>query len=133
MRKHDWPERLQSTVDKYQRADFVYGKTDCWLFVTECVAAVCHNTLYTEALGDGYKSLKQSLKSMKKAYGVKRYIDLPDAFFIRTGIPTARRGDIVQRGKALGICMGRTSLFLNEDEGMVHVPTSQCQRAWRVE
>lgn len=132
MRKHDWPERLNNTVETYRQNDFKFGEADCWLFVTDVIGQITTNTLFQEAKDAGYTCAKSGMKAMKKAYGVKRYIDLPNKFFTPVDLRSAMRGDLVRFDKAFGICMGQFSVFLR-NEGMVHIPTTQCQQAWRVE
>lgn len=39
-RKNDWQKRLNKVFDEYEYTDFVWGKTDCFCFASDCIKAM---------------------------------------------------------------------------------------------
>jgi hypothetical protein len=39
-RKHDWQKRLNKVFDQYEYSDFIWGKTDCFCFASDCIKAM---------------------------------------------------------------------------------------------
>ena len=119
---------------------FAWGSHDCCIMAAHLVyemtsvdiAAAYRGTYSTQeeaaviiSAGGGLASLVQSV--------------VGPLGWTRTKPALARRGDLVvftspETGQpALGVCLGRESVFPAVGGGLGFIPTAQCSTAWRVE
>lgn len=129
-----WERLLAAAIDTARAKPFVWGVHDCPTFAfevrmiltgSEDVAALWRGR-YTSALG-GARVMRRlgwaSLEEMGHAL-----LGEP-----RPAVLLAGRGDVVlaDTGLGFGICTGATAVGM-APEGLVNVPLTACQRAWRV-
>lgn len=130
-----WP--LQQVLMDYDEVLAVYGKTDCCCFVTACVKAMTGFDLMS-AFEMKYTTAAGALKELIKFGGVNTPEGLMDrSFSTRLEVSYAGRGDVISKtvdkeDAAVGICLGKESAFVHMSLGLVQVPTTTCNRAWRV-
>lgn len=135
-RFEDWPRRLQETVDAARRRDFVWGESDCCLFVADAVKAMTGTDFAARYRGK-YKTRRGAMSLLKKIDGggvqeaAARALGAPLAHRL-----TARRGDVAlidtPDGDALGICTGCWIVVPRPDEGLASFPIGAARLAWRV-
>lgn len=130
VRLPDWEARLNAFLAAHQNAEFKWGTLDCVQFVFLAIEAMtgenpipAHGN-YTTRIGAaralsgaGFDNIKFVMDSVAD--------DNPPAM--------AMRGDIVMHDGGLGVCIGKTSLFLIEDGvGLRTERTIDCSHSWRV-
>ena len=133
-RVNHWERLLAAAITTAGAKPFVWGLHDCPTFAFETrmmltggedVAALWRGR-YTSALG-GERVMRRlgwsSLEEMGHAL-----LGTPHATALLAG-----RGDIVlaDTGLGFGICTGATAVGM-APQGLVNVPLTACQRAWRV-
>ena len=134
MKLDHWERLLAAAITTAGAKPFVWGLHDCPTFAFETrmmltggedVAALWRGR-YTSALG-GERVMRRlgwfSLEEMGNAL-----LGTPHAT-----ARLARRGDVVlaDTGLGFGICTGATAVGM-APQGLVNVPLTACQRAWRV-
>lgn len=132
-RKRNWDALLSEYLAYVRRMPFVWGEHDCALHSANAVLAMT-GTDIAAAFRGRYSTAQGSMIALAR-YGAGTLDATVDA--ILPAIPTshARRGDLVWTGEALGVCDGATGLFVGQEgdaEGLVTIPRSQWQKAWRV-
>ena len=137
-RLHNWEERLSKVLFSYRKTKGEYGKTDCCCFVRDTVFAITDRNVLSE-LPMRYTDSLSALREFVKYGGVKTPEELMDKFLgKRQPLTYAQRGDIMsikveEDDNALGVCLGRDSVFMNVDSGLVRFPTNECVASWRVQ
>jgi hypothetical protein len=132
MRKASWPEDLNRYLS--HAPDFTWGQMDC----CHWCAGWVETTLGIDLAADfrGQYDTKEGAYAYLKEKGFADVDALADAFLPRIEINLAQRGDIVcfqiARIKALGICGGGRSFFLQTGGIIESVRTRACIAAWRV-
>lgn len=130
MRKSAWPEILTAKIEEWRAVPFVWGETDCAMFVIDVVNAFTDRAIENRSLGR-YDS----------EFGARRVIatlgeDLAALVSLRFGAPIAvtfaQRGDVLLRESNLGICLGQHASF-RTPAGLVDFATLECEQAWKVE
>ena len=132
IRKQDWAERLfEFLTEKHQ---FDWAEFNCALFAAEAVK-VQTGIDFAEAYR-GPKTKRGMLSKLRKICGG----DVVDAAKKAWGHPInvrlANRGDVVAAifngENTLGICMGSSSVFISEFDGLIYIPTGKCIEAWKI-
>jgi hypothetical protein len=134
-RFQDWEDRLGTYIERCRDDKFTWGQHDCAMFADGVVRAITGHE-YANELKNTYSTKREAAETIRKL-GHQTY---RHAVIERLGKPVhaaqARRGDLVMRGRtALGVCVGRWSYFVGEDQRgdrLVIVPTLECRDAWRV-
>lgn len=64
-KQQGWETRLSSVIEYYQEVEFIWGKTDCFLFVGDCIKAITNIDLMSRARGtyDSNETAKKELKA----------------------------------------------------------------------
>lgn len=132
MRFEDWAERLAMFLD--QQHVFEWVTCNCVLFTANAVKVQTGVDYAVE-----YRHLKTKQGMMRKL--VRDYNgDVIKAATDKLGEPIvitmAKRGDVVSAivddFSALGICLGKESVFMAEGQGYVYIPTLKCDEAWPI-
>ena len=133
-RFEDWPQRLSAHFEEWKQRPFEQGVTDCGHFAADAVVAVTGVDVYQAFRGKystplGYAKILKKLKFNSISAFCDSHAECVSVLF-------ARRGDIVLRfegeNEALGVCDGSHSMFLDNNGGLVKVPTDSCVFAWRI-
>jgi len=129
-----WEHRLQQCVADTAALPFCYGQHDCAQFAARAIAAVTGEPVAAPLLAR-YRSQTGARRLVNKHGGLDKLASTV------LGAPVAatyaRRGDIVYQATddgmgALGVCLGRVSVFLSADGGQVRIDTLHAACAWRV-
>ena len=132
MRKQDWAERLAEFLElKHQ---FDWATCNCVLFSADAVK-VQTGIDYAKA----YRSIKTK-RGMLAKLGREYEGDVAKAATAMLDEPInvrlAKRGDVVAAliggENVLGICIGKMSVFISENEGLIHIHTAKCVNAWAI-
>lgn len=133
-RRSNWEELLALYIDRVRDQPFEWGQHDCAHFAAGAVKAITGVDLmegwrgqYTDARSAAEGLRARGLRTLKGA--VCHYLGRPMHPVF------ARRGDVVMRHKALGVCHGRGAWFVGavvNHEGLVHVALNECQAGWRI-
>jgi hypothetical protein len=139
-RYDDWPGLLDAFVASRRESPFRWGANDCCLFACDAVLIMTGEDL-ARGFRDCYATLHGAAKAMRN-FGASSVGELADIMAERHDLRVlpplfAQRGDIVLLDRDLGESLGIVSLHGVEvwapaEEGLVEVPLSEAQRAWRV-
>jgi len=141
MKRFDnWPGLLDAFVASRRYSEFRWGINDCCLFACDAVLVMTG-----EDLARGFRDTYYTARGAKKAIeglGASTLGELADLIAERhelraLPISFAQRGDIVLLERELGESLGIVSLsgvdiWAPAEEGLVEIPVSEPQRAWRV-
>jgi hypothetical protein len=128
-RKDGWEWILASRLNEDRRMPFVWGERDCALWAADCVMDIT-GIDYAAPFRGQYNDEAGAKKLINEKYnGLCAYVD---AHIPTIPVAQARRGDVVFYNAALGVCFGRYSHFVTY-KGLAAIPTSQCERAWRID
>lgn len=128
--RDDIVAKLDAHLERYRGMPFVYGASDCVMFVAAWLKA-----LGLHAPVPVYGSLHEGARFLVA-------LDLPDVaaavdgILQRRPVAAARVGDLVAHGDtgALGICIGGPrAAFLGIERGVRIWPLGKCRAAWSVE
>ena len=126
-----WKTELVDYVNSRKEMPFEWGVNDCMLFLAGGVKIKSGDD---HAPDFTHKSAKEAFAYTKG--DVDSFID--GFGYERVHVNLAQFGDAVtshkigEKGRSLGgICMGANSYFIAE-HGAVHIPTIQCDVAWRI-
>ncbi len=146
-----WDDNLHALIVARREAPFEWGQHDCCLWVGDAVLAMTGFDPAEEYRG-AYSTALGAKRKMFELDGVETPEALADKVFgERLPIAFARIGDIVvadpeavgflsengttAMGKVLGICYGRTSLFVGSEEnhhGLITLRTLGLEWCYRV-
>lgn len=129
----DWEARLGDYITAHEGAAFEWGVRDCALFAGAGVAAITGFDATTPFRGR-YSTKVGAARALAR-YGAGTLEATFDAHLPVIAAAFARRGDIVLRGDAVGICLGADAVFIGEDggvPGLVRAPRREWQKAWGV-
>lgn len=138
----DWPDRLAAVIRSSQDQPFEWGKHDCALWTSSCVEAMTGIDTLAGYRGK-YKTPKGALRQLLRRDGVLSTLELADKHWgERRPIAFARLGDVVmadlgeprELGPSLGICYGRTSLFVGIDaghQGLIRLETLSLEHSYQ--
>lgn len=130
IRKQCWETALSDYLAANGEAVFAWGEKDCALFVADALLAMTGDDIAAPFRGK-YKTAGGSVRALRR----EGYLDAWSVFDAHLSeIPPAfaQRGDVAMYSGAMGICIGRTALFLTEDEGLTARPMIEWTRCWRV-
>ena len=135
-RNIDWPEKLTEVVREYRSREFIYAKSDCCCFVTDCIKAMT-GWNFMHGFKMRYKTERGALGELARCAKVKTVEELAATRLgEEVSILKAQRGDVVSASndgmQALGIVVGRVALFMHVDLGLIEVNVENCYKAWRV-
>jgi hypothetical protein len=130
-RVENWPSILAAELEKARWITFQWGIDDCVLWSLSVVKAITGVDYHTCHLGK-YSSKLESVRYLKRLG--KDVEELFSEAFALIDIKHATRGDLIYNTelKAMGICMGQVSYFLNDKQGLNYRPTLKQHKAWRV-
>jgi hypothetical protein len=127
-RFQDWPKRLDASIEDARKKSFAWGDHDCALFAADVVKAITGEDFGAPWRGR-YESAVQAMRRLRPHGG------LPGLVTQLLGDPVkpeqARRGDVVLKSGALGICLGAKCAFTGLD-GLVFVTLIECEQTWHV-
>jgi hypothetical protein len=129
----DWESRLSAFLDEWSDVQYAYGKADCARFAAEAAQAQTGHDYYAP-FRDKYTTKTGSIKTLK-TIGAGDLESTFSQYFVERELSFARRGDIVFDGEAVGICYGRSCLFVgtcDQQDGLVQVHLHECVKAWAV-
>lgn len=67
IKRNDWRERLAITFMIYRSAEFIWGKTDCWCFASDCIRSQIGIDVMKN-IRENYSSEKEAMDILKKDY-----------------------------------------------------------------
>jgi hypothetical protein len=134
-RYQDWEERLAVYLDRKADERFQHGTHDCALFAAGAVLAMTGFDP-AAALRGQYDTAAGAARALRE-FGEGTLLRTIQAAFPDEVCPhQAQRGDVVMLNRTTaGICVGHFSYFVGHEQGqdrLTHIPTAQCQRAFRV-
>ena len=134
MRNTGWTESYVQFIESRRSTPFGWGAHDCCLFAADSGLVVCG--IDFAELVRGYTSEEEARDIIAGYGGMEAMVStLMDREPIAAAL--ARRADFVKArlagGETMGICMGARCAFARLDGGVVILPTSVAQIAWRVE
>ena len=133
MRVDDWPEKLHKVLVAHSTMAFEYGKSDCFMVVSDCVKAITGKAPYPKA--KGYKTAAGAAKKLR-AHGFKNVEDAWRGKFKEIHPSQIMRGDIaIVENKseiAGGIWDGQHIWTKTEAEGNYILPLSAAKTVFRV-
>lgn len=142
-RAPDYVSRLREHIEAYRDTPSSWGSHDCVAWAISCVAVCRDLQQLPETIGLRHRSLSGAVREMRRRgcrtpqEGAAWLLGPPKH------ISLARYGDIValdtrsrdmdggggELGMSLGVCYGRVSFFAG-DEGLVDIPTLECNEAY---
>ena len=141
----DWADRLNQLVAARREAPFVWGKHDCSMWAADCVLAVEGRDIGAPFRGK-YSTAFGAARALRRYGSVSTPVEVVDRELgerlpmhrALLGCVVAASPDDVRLyggfGHALGLCYGRTSLFVGSDgarDGLVMVPTLSLEHCYR--
>jgi hypothetical protein len=129
----NWEVELSKFCDSMRSQDLVYGFSDCIMFAAGGVE-VQTGVDYTSEHAGKYSD-EESARAYMRSRGWSDVDAVVSAYLPAIGVHRRSRGDVLmhigERGKTLGICLGRTSMVLTL-RGAIQIPSSSAKAAWRV-
>lgn len=132
-RLRNWERSLRDTVDQHRALPFDWGRSDCFTFPMDCVAAMTGADP-----SDGARTWSDE-SGAKRALVARGFSSVADAFasaFAEISPGLARRGDLVafayDGAICGGICLGSSCVGKGVG-GLVFVPRTLAKRAFRVD
>ncbi|MFA7505300.1 MAG: hypothetical protein WCZ28_11420 [Burkholderiaceae bacterium] len=133
VRTRGWESALADYLAAHRAAVFAWGDCDCVLFAAGAVAAMTGSDPAAEVRGR-YRTRIGAMRKLR-GRGWASLEGMMDAHFAQVPPAFAQRGDIVMANGSLGVCIGRTALFVGEEGGapeLVSLPLASWSQAWRV-
>jgi hypothetical protein len=120
-------EQLFGYIEQHQDAPYKWGDFDCCQFAGRWVELASGKDILS---GYEYSTKKEAMAILSENGGLASLISK----HLGEPIPPvqAKRGDVVLRDNAAGICAGRLSYFASEEGGLSQHLTLECDKAWRV-
>lgn len=129
----NWDVELVKFCDGMRSQGLRYGESDCVLYAAGGVEVQTGQDL--AAAHRGKYSDEDGARAYMREHGWADVDDVADSFLSRVVPAMRRRGDILlhigDRGKTLGICLGRFSQVLTQD-GAIQIASRLAVTAWRV-
>lgn len=122
---------LEPHLADYRERDFVYGQSDCVIFVAGWIKLATGR----DALdGASWTDLATGMDVLK-TLGFADWCEAVGSVLEERPPMMAQLGDIVAaRGNlGLGICLGVRCAFLNPERGLTMLVITDCARAWSIE
>lgn len=131
----DRPAAIAALIEHYRDTPFAWGVHDCCLWPATGVKAQTGNDP-AAALRGTYKTKREAVALIRREFG-GRVENIPTKMgFQRVPLASCQRGWIVSKSFvhriSLGVCVGEKAAFTGPT-GLVFVPMSECQKAWRVD
>ena len=137
----DWEARLHDFIAANCDRPFEWGQHDCILMAAAAVEAMTSVDVAAQYRGT-YDDAKGAAKALRNL-GAGTLRATVDAQFEPRPPGKARRGDLVEVDKSIGVCMGDHGLFVGEEQlaesadvpfraGLIAIPRAQFVRAWTV-
>lgn len=136
----DWEARLSEWIVANRSREFAWGEWDCILMACSAVEALTGEDPAAEYRGR-YSDAHGAAKALRKL-GKGTLLKTIDAEFERRPVGMARRGDLIMRKGAIGVCVGGAGLFVGDAEhvetgevvgsGLVPIPRAEFGKAWTV-
>lgn len=130
MKIDGWEAVLAEYIEASEPISFLWGESDCALWVAKYYDSVKGTTFYEECHGRYFD--EESANEFLKNKGFESAASIPDAYLSPVSVDFAKRGDIILFNGALGICAGRKSYILTAEKGLFAILTASCQKAWMV-
>lgn len=129
--KH-WEESFVLYIDRCRDLPFVWGEHDCALFASGALKVMTG----VELLGKGKYEDAHSAALYLREQGFGTLKNAAQKLLGKPQHPArAKRGDIVLRNKALGVCYGRGAWFVGQFgiyKGLLAVPLRETSLSWVV-
>lgn len=124
----DWEKRWHAFIEAWRARPYLYGESDCMMFVADGILAVTGEDLAAPWRGC-YATEDEANAILADHGGVIALVSsvLGDPF----PIGHARRADVVMGPVAPGFCLGTHAAFMGED-GLSFRPLHQCRLTWRI-
>lgn len=136
MRAEDWPERLNTVIERECTRRFRYGRFDCAIFAARVVDAMTGSE-HEAAIRANYSNTRGAYHWIDAAGGLDRIVT---ERLGRDAIDTrlAGRGDIVfypgvDELGTLGVCVGDRCLVPMRPRGLRAFALADASKAWRVD
>lgn len=136
----DWEPRLSAWIAANRSREFAWGEWDCILMA--CSAVEAQTGVDPAAKYRGRYSDARGAAEALRVLGKGTLLKTVDDVFERRPVGRARRGDLVMRKGAIGVCVGGTGLFVGDAEhvetggivgtGLVPVARAEFEKAWTV-
>lgn len=126
----DWASRMFGVITEHMHTPFVWGQSDCCMFVAKCLDAM-KDTGYVSWIGAQYSDEASALRFIARHGGLKEAVtsilgDSVEGRPLRGNAVLFDGGD----GLALGICDGSDIVAMGP-EGIKRVPKSAALAVWR--
>lgn len=138
MRQERWPVLLDAELHEAAEREMVWGSHDCLSMAVRCEAAMCGGSDMS-SLFEKYRTPREALRRLSEAH-MTGLVDLVDHFRPRVSILSAQRGDWVgfpmpdgPLGVSVGVCTGTMAAVASEPRGILYLPVSMAEHAWRIE
>lgn len=133
MKLANWEIELQRFSDSMRTQPLVYGFSDCVMLAAGAVEVQTGRQLTAEHV-EKYHD-ETSAREYMAAQGWRDVDDVAATYLPEVDVRQRTRGDILmhvgERGKTLGICLGRLSLVMTLSGAML-IPSASAEKAWRV-
>jgi hypothetical protein len=134
MRLEGGEKRLSSHIEAHAKIPFVWGLSDCLLFVSDAAVLICGKDPAEPARGK-YENLGKAAALIKELRGTTE--NILDVHFKRINQAYAPRGDIVlkhrENGATFGIVYDGKAIYKTPSVGLVRESLKEVDYAWRVE
>jgi hypothetical protein len=131
VRVEDWQARLWDYIDAAKDQPFVWGTRDCATWVADWRCIITGQDA-AQAWRGRYRTERGALRAIRRA-GFASIEEWVDSIAPRLPGPLlAQRGDVAMVQGALGIVTGAQIAALSPG-GLVFVPLTDAEMAWRVE
>ena len=134
LRVDNWPSAMYAAIEEKRNQPFIWGSSDCCLFVADIIEAMTGIDIATGLRGK-YDSLESAEIILNGP--LVEFMDRAMKFYNIEEIPLsyAGRGDMVvfnsTLGQTLGILDG-TQIISMGYEGIVMAPRGEAFKAWRI-
>lgn len=139
-RLHNWRTALTQTINDKRELEFKWGEHDCALWAASCVHAITGIDFAKDIRGT-YTSPEGAYKQIIRVYDCHQITEIFEKCLEGKPIHVASAlpGDVMFRSSNMGgfdaivgICNGKSSLFLTEEQGLISIPTLELDGAYRV-
>ena len=134
----DWRQRLNTIIHDRRYVEFEWGVHDCAQMAFAAIEAVTGKDISEATLGT-YTTPEGGYKALRRKFDTDSLKQLFKTRFDEAHIAYARPGDIVYQASnmfgydvVLGVCQGQYSFFIQEDEGLIELPTMSQTGCFRI-
>lgn len=138
-RRPEWESALAEYIASVRDRPFEWGRHDCILHA--CAAVEAMTGVDPAAAYRGKYSDRVGSARALRDIGKGTLLQTVDDVFVRKPAALAQRGDLVEWGGRIGVCLGATAAFVGEQQdsegeqqivGLVDIPRAAWRRAWSV-